>query len=261
MATSFNNKYTEIANINSGNQLQDGDVVEVNPVNCAIQNTAHLKTLLDNSTIRSATIEDNKLKLTLATKGNNDDNATTTTLYISANDINGLAKRKETLGGLSVCEIANNTGTTFSILIEKYNNNLSLDLETTLLLDISGNMRFSHTDYIGGQTTTKIVSLIKRNFFYKIEFTNGVIYLNCMMDYGTNSISVLKSKLPLNTPISATGYLQDGSTRLAVQAITFTDNDLVITGLTSTHNQDIYTRSLSSSYTITYASSEDTITS
>ena len=261
MATSFNNKYTEIANINSGNQLQDGDVVEVNPVNCAIQNTAHLKTLLDNSTIRSATIEDNKLKLTLATKGNNDDNATTTILYVSANDINGLVKRKETSGGLAVCEIANNTGTTFSILIEQYNNNLSLEQETRLLLDISGGMYLSHAEYFGGQTSTKTVSLIKRNFFYTIEFSEGVIYLNCMMDYGTSSISVLKSKLPLNTPISATGYIENNGTRLAVQAITFTDNRLVITGLTSMHYQDTYTRSLSSSYTITYASSEDTVTS
>lgn len=80
MATSFNNKYTELEDINSGNQLQDGDDILANHMNSALQNTAHLKTLLNNSVVRNVQLNNNKLVLTLATKGNDDSIASTTTV-------------------------------------------------------------------------------------------------------------------------------------------------------------------------------------
>lgn len=94
MATSFNKKYTELSTINSGNQIQDGDVIKGEYPTKALQNTAHFKELTNNMVVRNAVIQNNKLILTLAYKGNNNENATVTTLEFDVTDINGVAMVK-----------------------------------------------------------------------------------------------------------------------------------------------------------------------
>lgn len=94
MATSFNKKYTELSTINSGNQIQDGDVIKGEYPTKALQNTAHFKELTNNMVVRNAVIQNKKLILTLASKGNNDENATVTTLEFGVTDINAVAMVK-----------------------------------------------------------------------------------------------------------------------------------------------------------------------
>ena len=54
--------FKELSTINSGNQLQNGDISVVNQVNCAIENTGYLKDQTDDLDERTTALEGKTLK-------------------------------------------------------------------------------------------------------------------------------------------------------------------------------------------------------
>ena len=216
MATSFNKRYTEITNINSGNQLQDGDVVEVNPVNCAIQNTAHLKELTNNMVVRNVVLQYNKLYLTLATKGNNSDSATTTTLSLEAGDINGLEQVKEIVGsdGFTYTTAIRNYGDYVNIFVygERY------DEEEQTTESYSHTIKIDKTSVIS--ETTENGNAVRWNLrihpvYLKLEISSGTTleaYMTLQLPVkNVTDLINLEPYVPDKKTISMTGTYKHSS--------------------------------------------------
>lgn len=198
MATAFNKNYTELTNVNSGNQLQNGDDILGEHVNVALQNTAHFKDLTNNTVIRSASILNNILTLVLATKTNTG-NTTTTNLNIDISNLNGVK--------------ANQGGGGFNGIITNYGSEITLDVADSIYT-----YRFRVSDdgveYIeeeydseSGTTTTYTTNLAKYPCYIKMTRTNAEILINTVGRTGFSTVGGLTNILPINRTISATGYL------------------------------------------------------
>lgn len=219
MPTSFNNNYTELSDVNSGNQFQNGDGINANEMNVALQNTAHFKALTNNTVVRSASIVNgNVIRLVLATKTNTG-NVTTTNLDIDISNINGVEKQK-TYNNYQTT-ITNN-GNLFSINISVLN---SEDNQNYTI--VFGDDRFefieSHED--DGQTFTTETNLLKYPCFVSMINGNENIMINSVATTVSSSYSALLNFLPKFRWISATGFLTGGK---IVTGVYLRDNELIV---------------------------------
>lgn len=205
MATAFNKNYTELANVNSGNQLQNGDNILGEHVNVALQNTAHFKDLTNNTVIRSASITNNILTLVLATKTNTG-NTTTTNLNIDISSLNGV---KSYVNNIGFYGNIINRGNEVVISVE--------DSEYTYKFRVSDDgveYIYEIYDSESGTTTTYTTNLAKYPCYIKLTRNDAEIQaeilINTVGTTGFTTIAGLTRILPINRKISATGYLFTG---------------------------------------------------
>lgn len=239
MAT-WENKYTELSNVNNGNKIEDSDVIIAEHANVALQNTAHLKTLLNNSVIRDVTIDsaNKRMVLTIATKGNNDSSATISTVYINANNVGAVS--------LDVADYVSGTTRSYiynfgsSFLISSIDTNNSSKKNT---LNISKN---SATLTTGDGTNTKIIDLTQTLEYFSLNGTiryksneqivsGASIFCTCLLKYILDSSDVGYS-IPDGAYIQANGYITIGDDFLIVSIRKY-QNGLFFVTYDTTYNR------------------------
>ena len=230
MAT-WENKYTELSNVNSGNKIEDSDVIIAEHANVALQNAAHLKTLLNNSVIRDVTIDsaNKRMVLTIATKGNNDSSATISTVYINANNVGAV--------GLDVADSVSGTTRSYiynfgsSFLISSIDTNNSNKKNT---LNISKNAATLTT---GDGTNIKEIDLTTKMYNVKIygrirnQSNNEIvgtaeIITNLKLRF-TNTIDLIINQIPSIHQVMALGILYVNNETKKVSAISRGYNGIV----------------------------------
>lgn len=224
MATAFNKNYTELTNVNSGNQLQNGDDILGEHVNVALQNTAHLKDLTNNTVIRSASILNNILTLVLASKTNTG-NVVTTNLNIDISNLNGV-KAYFSNGGFYGNII--NRGNEVAISVN--------DSEYTYEFRVSDDgVEYIYEEYDSesGTTTTYTTNLAKYPCFIKITHSssNAEIYTNTITDVSFSDYTMLKKRTPFAVSIQATGKFDEAGHTYSVYSLKIYDNYIEVTGM------------------------------
>ena len=216
MAT-WENKYTELSNVNSGNKIEDSDVIIAEHANVALQNTAHLKTLLNNSVIRDVAIDsaNKRMVLTIATKGNNDSSATISTVYINANNV----------GAVSLDVADSISGTTRSYIYNFGSSFLisSIDINNSNKKNTLSISKDSATLTTGDGTNTKIIDLTTKMYSVNIDgkirnqsneiVGTAKIVTNLKLRF-TNTIDLIINQIPQINEVMAFGYFNvNGQTK------------------------------------------------
>lgn len=202
MATAFNKNYTELSNVNSGNQLQNGDDILGNHVNVALQNTAHFKELTNNTVIRSASLSNNTIHLVLASKSNTG-NVVTTNLNIDISNLDGV-KQNVTSGGYT--STIYNGGD-----IVAFSTGDSNDVVYTFRLTSSGAFELEQNIYDpdSGTSTVSTYQLRKYPCFVKIthSVSGAEVYITTISDTIISSYSSLLNRIPYGVSIQASGEI------------------------------------------------------
>lgn len=200
MATAFNKNYTELANVNSGNQLQNGDNILGDHVNVALQNTAHFKELTNNAVIRSASLSNNTIHLVLASKTNTG-NVTTTNLDIDISSLDGV-KRNVSSGGYSSTIYNGGDRVAFSTGDD--------EIFYTLRLTSSGVFELEQNIYDPQSGTSNIttINLLKYPCYIRLTRTDCEILINTIGKGAISDVSSLLDIIPNGRNISATGHFK-----------------------------------------------------
>lgn len=201
MATAFNKNYTELSNVNSGNQLQNGDDILGDHVNAALQNTAHFKELTNNTVIRSASLSNNTIHLVLATKTNTG-NVVTTNLDIDISNLGGV-KQNVTSGGYTSTIYNGGDRVAFST-------GDSNDFVYTFRLTSSGAFELEQNIYDPDSGTSDIttINLLKYPCYIRLGRTDCEILINTIGKGAISNVSSLLDIIPNGRNISATGHFK-----------------------------------------------------
>lgn len=248
MATAFNKNYTELSNVNNGNQLQNGDDILGDHVNVALQNTAHFKDLTNNTVIRSASLSNNTIHLVLASKTNTE-NVITTNLDIDISNLNGV-KRSVSSGGYTSTIYNGGDRVTISVGDGVDDYTLRLTRDGTLEL------QYDSTDPEEGTTTTSTYDLLKYPCFVRLYSSSPImsIFVNTLAPASFSTYQQFLRRVPsAGTAIQASGRIEFGGHLAVVVSVTPYTNYLEVNMLRIVDGDFVYasTQVLSSNVSVT----------
>lgn len=235
MATAFNKNYTELSNVNSGNQLQNGDDILGEHVNAALQNTAHFKELTNNTVIRSASLSNNTIHLVLASKTNTG-NVATTNLDIDISNLGGV-KQNVTSGGYTSTIYNGGDRVVFST-------GDSNAIVYTFRLTSSGDFELEQNIYDPetGTSTVSTYQLLKYPCFVRLysSVPTMSVFVNTITDTSFSTYSNFLKRVPTGTAIQASGRIEFNGHLSVVVSVTPYSNNLEVNLLRIVDGEFVY---------------------